>query len=89
MDWQKEQIITDPNTLGGNNDISAARYLKTDKFIQHDFTVSGSPMENLEVRVGVVNAFDEVPSLWLGNTSADNFDFFGRRFFVGLNYSMK
>jgi outer membrane receptor protein involved in Fe transport len=89
MDWQSEQTITDPNTLLGNNDISDLRYLKTRPFIQHDFRAQYSPMENLELRAGVVNLADEKPSLWLGNTTQDNFDFFGRRFFIGVNYTMK
>jgi len=40
------------------------------------------------MRAGVVNAFDEEPNRWLGNTTQDNFDLFGRRFFVGFNYKM-
>jgi len=35
----------------------------------------------------VVNAFDKKPAVWLGNTSSDNFDLFGRRYFVGMNYN--
>jgi outer membrane receptor protein involved in Fe transport len=43
--------------------------------------------DNLQFRAGVVNAFDEEPAKWLGSTtSADNFDLFGRRFFVGARF---
>lgn len=88
VDWQSSQEIIDPDTLGGNTDIYDKKYFTTGSFTQHDFTVKYSPVEDVTLRAGVVNAFDKKPALWLGNTSADNFDLFGRRFFVGFNYKM-
>lgn len=87
-DWQSAQEIIDPDTLGGNNDIYDSKYFTSGDFIQHDFTVRYSPREDITIRGGVVNAFDATPAPWLGNTSSDNFDLFGRRFFVGFNYKM-
>ncbi|WP_082539848.1 MULTISPECIES: TonB-dependent receptor domain-containing protein [unclassified Caulobacter] len=95
-DWQSSQWLT---LLGGTRpyDVDDAkvdpdnrdpRYYKTTPFVQHDFTVMYAPREHLIMRAGVVNAFDEEPNRWLGNTTQDNFDLFGRRFFVGFNYKM-
>ena len=44
--------------------------------------------DSLRVRAGVVNAFDEEPARWLGRTTADSYDMFGRRFFVNFNYKV-
>ena len=51
-----------------------------------DFLADIPARDNLTVRAGVVNAFDAEPARWLGGTSSDNFDLFGRRFFLSLNY---
>lgn len=87
-DWQASQEIIDPDNLGGNNDIYDKKYFSTGSFVQHDFTVRYAPKDDITLRAGVVNAFDKTPALWLGGTSADNFDLFGRRFFIGFNYKM-
>ena len=43
--------------------------------------------EDLTLRAGIVNAFDEEPDRYLGSTTtADNFDLFGRRYYVGFNF---
>jgi outer membrane receptor protein involved in Fe transport len=63
-------------------------FYETGSFIQHDLTAAFSPMEGLTLRGGVVNALDKKPAKWLGNTTSDNFDLFGRRFFIGVNYSL-
>jgi outer membrane receptor protein involved in Fe transport len=76
------------NTLGGNDDVyENIDFYETGAFISHDISAQYSPMDKLVLRGGVVNAFDKKPAKWLGNTSADNFDLFGRRFFLGANYS--
>jgi outer membrane receptor protein involved in Fe transport len=89
MDWQKSQRIIDQTTLAGNDDVyEDARYFDTGNFIQHDFSVQYSPVKNLTIRGGIVNAFDKKPALWLGGTSSDNFDLFGRRLYIGANFTM-
>ncbi len=86
-DWQASQEIFDKDNLVANPDLyETAKYLETGDFSQHDFSVRWSARDNLTVRAGVVNAFDAEPARWLGGTSSDNFDLFGRRFFLSLNY---
>ncbi|WP_332638624.1 TonB-dependent receptor domain-containing protein [Brevundimonas sp.] len=87
-DWQASQEIEDVDNIGyGNFDrYETLKYLETGDFSQHDFSVRWNMREDTTVRAGVVNAFDAEPARWLGNTSADNFDLFGRRFFLSLNY---
>lgn len=87
MDWQAEQEILDDSVFLTNTDTRLREYANTTDFIQHDLTVSYDVWENLRLRAGVVNIFDAEPDRWLGSTTtADNFDFWGTRFFVGLNY---
>ena len=87
-DYQASQYLLDVNTLGGNDDIyQNIDFYETGSFISHDFSAQYSPMDKLLLRGGVVNAFDKKPARWLGNTSSDNFDLFGRRFFLGANYN--
>lgn len=93
-DWQASQWLSNGTRPYDVDDIKAdpdnrdPRYYRTRPFTQHDFTVKYAPREDLVVRAGVVNAFDNEPDRWLGNTTQDNFDLFGRRFFVGFNYKM-
>jgi outer membrane receptor protein involved in Fe transport len=87
-DYQASQYLLNVNTLGGNDDVyENIDFYETGAFISHDISAQYSPMDKLVLRGGVVNAFDKKPAKWLGNTSSDNFDLFGRRFFLGANYS--
>ena len=84
-DWQAEQEIVDENTIVNDADNRDPRFLTTEAFSQHDFAVRWDATDNATFRAGVVNAFDNEPDRWLGSaTTADNFDLFGRRFFVGV-----
>jgi len=86
IDWQAEQEILDRKVFLTNSDTRLPKYAKTTEFVQHDITVNYDLMDNMRLRAGVVNMFDAEPDAWLGSTtSADNFDLFGRRFFVGMN----
>ncbi len=86
-DWQASQEIDDLNDLTNNLDrYEDLRYTQTGDFSQHDFSVRWQVRDNVTLRAGVVNAFDAEPARWLGGTSADNFDLFGRRFFLNINY---
>jgi outer membrane receptor protein involved in Fe transport len=87
-DWQASQEIEDIDVIGnGNFDrYESLDYLETGDFNQHDFSVRWAVRDDLVLRAGVVNAFDAEPARWLGNTSADNFDLFGRRFYVSFNF---
>lgn len=69
-----------------NSDSRDPRYLDTGNFLRHDFTVRYDVNEEITVRAGVVNAFDEEPAPWMGGTILTSQDIFGRRFSVGLNW---
>jgi outer membrane receptor protein involved in Fe transport len=84
-DWQAEQEILSESTLPNDTDNRDPEFATTKPFSQHDFSVRWDATEFATFRAGVVNAFDNEPDRWLGSTtSADNFDLFGRRFFVGV-----
>ena len=86
-DWQASQEIDDLNNLTANLDrYEDLRYSQTGDFSQHDFSVRWQARDNVTIRAGVVNAFDAEPARWMGGTSADNFELFGRRFFLSVNY---
>ena len=86
-DYQSSMYLLNLSTLGGNDDIyESPAYYYTSTFIQHDLSAQFSPMDNLILRGGVVNALDKKPARWLGGTVEDKFDLFGRRFYIGANY---
>ena len=88
-DWQGSQEIGDADALVANPDVREfAKYLETGDFNQHDFTVAYQLTDDLRIRAGVVNAFDEESAPWLGRHTNDNFDMFGRRYFVNFNYKV-
>ncbi|MGO4688452.1 TonB-dependent receptor domain-containing protein [Brevundimonas sp. 2YAF1] len=86
MDWQTAQNITFARTLVNNADSRLPQYMDTGNFARHDFTVRWNVREDLSVRAGVVNAFDAEPAPQLGFTLYPNFDPYGTRYFIGLNY---
>ncbi|MFX5169069.1 hypothetical protein ABTC61_18715, partial [Acinetobacter baumannii] len=69
-----------------NADQREGDQLDTGNFARHDFTVRWNVKDNLSLRAGVVNAFDAEQRDILGTTLYSNFDPYGRRFFIGLNY---
>lgn len=86
-DWQASQEIEDIDNIVANPDrYETVKYIETGDFSQHDFSVRWQVRDDVTLRAGVVNAFDAEPARWLGNTSADNFDLFGRRFFISANF---
>ena len=56
--------------------------------MRNDFTVRYNVNQDLTLRAGVVNAFDSEQAPYLGTTLYSNFDPYGRRFFIGLNYKV-
>jgi len=87
-DWQTAQDILRIRDLvpANNLDNRPYEYFDTGNFTRHDFTVRYEVNDQLSLRSGVVNAFDAHQPLYLGGTFVDNFDPYGRRFFIGLNY---
>ena len=72
--------------LSGNLDQRPYNTYDTGDFARHDFTVRVNVQDDLSMRFGVVNAFDAEQPAYLGNGLFSNFDPYGTRFFVGLNY---
>lgn len=86
VDWQSSQEIEDKDVLVGNNDrYDDRKYLTTGAFTEHGLSARWDVRKDVTLRAGVVNMFDEEPAAWLGSTSDDNFDLWGRRFFIGFN----
>ena len=85
-DWQTAQDIVNVRDFVNNADARLVSELDTENFTRHDFTVRWNAREDLTVRAGVVNAFDAEQADYLGTTLYSNFDPYGRRFFIGLNY---
>ncbi|MBU1324851.1 MAG: TonB-dependent receptor [Alphaproteobacteria bacterium] len=87
-DWQSAQDIVQVRDFVANADSRPTDQLDTRNFARHDFTVRWNAREDLSVRAGVVNAFDAEQAPYLGTTLYSNFDPYGRRFFIGLNYKL-
>lgn len=85
-DWQTSQDITERRNFIGNFDNRELRYLKTGNFMRNDISVNYDLRDDLTLRAGVVNVFDAEQAEWLGGTIYSNFDPFGRRFSIGLNW---
>ena len=85
-DWQAAQNIVFVRDFVNNDDARSVDQLNTGNFVRNDFTVRYNVKENLSLRAGVVNAFDAEQAPYLGTTLYSNFDPYGRRFFIGLNY---
>nr|WP_315053475.1 TonB-dependent receptor [uncultured Brevundimonas sp.] len=85
VDWQSSQDIIKPVDFINNPDSRYFHLADTGNFARHDLTARWNVREDLSLRAGVVNVFDENQSIALGTTVYSNFDPYGRRFFVGLN----
>ena len=85
-DWQTAQDSLRVRDAVGNVDQRPFDEYDTGNFTRHDFTVRWNVRDDLSLRAGVVNAFDAEQPEYLGTTLYSNFDPYGRRFFVGLNF---
>ena len=85
-DWQSSQSIVHARDFVNDADSRLGDQLETGDFTRHDLTVRYNVREDLTVRAGVVNIFDAEQRDILGTTIYSNFDPYGRRFFLGLNY---
>ena len=86
VDWQTAQNIIYARDFINNADSRDLNGISTGNYARHDFTVRWNVREDLSMRFGVVNAFDAEQSRYLGGATTSNFDPFGTRFFIGLNY---
>jgi outer membrane receptor protein involved in Fe transport len=85
-DWQTSQDIIQLRDYVNNPDSRPFDYTRTGNFARHDLTVRWNVRDDLSVRAGVVNVFDAEQRDFLGTTLYSNFDPYGRRFFVGMNF---
>ena len=86
-DWQTSQDIALYRNMIVNADIYPTKMARTGDFMRNDLTVRWKAREDLTVRAGVTNIFDAEQAPWLGTTLYSNFDPYGRRFNIGLNYT--
>ena len=85
-DWQTAQNIVRARDFVNNADSRLGDQLDTGNFTRHDITVRYNVRDDLTLRAGVVNVFDAEQRDILGTTIYPNYDPYGRRFFVGLNF---
>lgn len=85
-DWQSSQSIIEPRDFILNQDQRPLEGISTGAFVRNDLMVRWNLRDDLTLRGGVTNVFDAEPSPWLGTTLYSNFDPYGRRFTIGLNY---
>jgi len=86
VDWQTAQNTVFLRDFVNNPDNRPLDTLNTGNFARHDFTVRWNVREDLSLRAGVVNAFDAEQARYLGGALNSNFDPYGTRFFIGLNF---
>jgi len=86
VDWQSSQDLVSPRDFITNADRGPSEGRETGNFARHDFTFRWNVRDDLSIRTGVVNAFDAEQTPYLGTGILSNFDPWGRRFFIGLNY---
>lgn len=89
MDWQSAQ----DNASGfrvygqtGNPDARVFQDINTGNFARHDLSARYELNDEVTIRTGVTNIFDAEQPRYLGTGLTSNFDPYGTRFFVGLNY---
>ncbi len=85
-DWQSSQSIVHARDFVNDADSRLGDQLDTGNFTRHDLTVRYNVRDDLTLRAGVVNIFDAEQRDILGTTINSNFDPYGRRFFLGVNY---
>ncbi len=85
-DFQTSQSIIKYRDFVGNADNRPVDYLNTGSYLRHDFSARVEVTDELAVRMGISNVFDKQPRDILGTTLYSNFDPYGRRVNVSLNY---
>lgn len=85
-DWQTSQDIIKMRDFVRNADSRAEKYRTTGDFARNDLTVRYKVRDDVTLTAGVTNIFDAEQARWLGGDLYSNFDPYGRRFNVGINY---
>ncbi|HEX8471109.1 MAG TPA: TonB-dependent receptor, partial [Brevundimonas sp.] len=88
VDWQTAQDIVRVRDLitGNNLDGRLPEYYDSGNFARHDLAVSYKVRDDLTLRAAVTNVLDNEQPDYLGGTLYDNYDPYGRRFSIGLNF---
>jgi len=86
MDWQTAQESQSLRGIVNNLDIRPYDTFHTGDFARHDFSVRYNMTDQVTVRAGVTNAFDAEQPRYLGTALLDNYDPYGTRFNIGLNW---
>lgn len=89
MDWQSAQDISQMRNFVSNADARLVQYMDTGNFARHDFSVRYQVNDDVSVRGGVTNAFDAEQAPWLGYTMYSNFDSWGTRYHLGVNWKLR
>ena len=85
-DWQTAQNIIFLRNYVLNADTYSPEYADTGNFARNDLTVRYKVRDDVTLTAGVTNIFDAEQADWLGGTLYSNFDPYGRRFNVGINF---
>ncbi|MHC3125917.1 hypothetical protein OB03_00770, partial [Brevundimonas sp. GN22] len=85
-DWQTAQDIVQARDFISNADQREAKYMDTENFMRNDISVRYQVRDDVTVTGTVQNVFDAEQARWLGASLYSNFDPFGRRFSVSVNY---
>ena len=87
-DWQTGQNISRYRDFvaGGNLDSRPIEHLRTEGFARNDINIRYAVTDEVTVRGGVTNVFDKSQDPWLADALYSNFDPYGRRFYIGLNW---
>jgi len=85
-DWQTAQDIAFLRDYVRNADTYDSKYTNTGNFARNDLTVRYKVRDDVTLTAGVTNIFDAEQAEWLGGTLYSNFDPYGRRFNVGVNF---
>ena len=85
-DWQTSQDILQARDQVNNVDSRPIDYYSTGNYVRHDFAARFDVRDDVTLRMGVSNAFDVRQRDILGATLYSNYDPYGRRFNISLNY---
>lgn len=85
-DWQSAQDIGQVRSQVNNVDQRTLETLDTGDFVRHDLQFRYGVRDDLDLRFGITNVTNAQQARWLGTTMYSNFDPYGRRFNIGLNW---
>jgi outer membrane receptor protein involved in Fe transport len=87
-DWQSSQDRGQYRNFLTNLDSQPVEYLRTGNFVRNDLTVRYDVTDDVTLRAGITNIFDAEQAPYIGTGLLSNFDPYGRRFNIGLNYKI-